>query len=109
MNEDREPKTAGIPPAKQGALAVLQFWENPEAPPKMHELTRLAEAVLEVSRYHQPVGTQEKRHGEVAGALATFLEAICVECPPGPERSTAISRAREAKMWASAAIALEGK
>ena len=29
-------------------------------------------------------------------------------CPPGSERSTAISRIREGKMWASAAVALEG-
>ena len=66
-------------------------------------------ASQEVAYYHRPTGDQGERHGRLSHALANLLQEIVNVCPPGPERSTAISRAREAKMWASAAIALEGR
>lgn len=98
-----EPKTAGIAPAQRGALSVLQF--EPFGGAGSH----LAEAAREVATYHAPTGTQAARHQALSSALADFLLAIVDNTEPGPERSTAISRAREAKMWASAAVALEGK
>lgn len=100
-----EPKTLGILPAKTGALAVLQFSPTAESQDFNYEGVR--EASLEVATYHAPKGSQAARHGTLTTALAAFLEDIIKSAPPGPERSTAISRAREAKMWASAAVALE--
>lgn len=94
--------TAGIAPAQKGALSVLQF------EPARGGGSHIANAALEVASYHAPTGDQAKRHMDLSVALAAFLEAIVAAAPPGPERSTAISRAREAKFWASAGIALEG-
>lgn len=103
---EHEPKTAGIPPATRGALQVLQFAtpDNADMDPE-----RVAWAAHEVATYHAPVGDQAERHKMLSAALAEFLSVMVAMAPPGPERSTAISRAREAKMWASAAIALEGR
>jgi hypothetical protein len=69
--------------------------------------SELQEAARDVATYHAPDADQAQRHRELSEALEAFLVAVAVNTPPGPERSTAISRAREAKMWASAAIALE--
>lgn len=95
-----EPKTFGIPPANQGPLQVLQFHEGPWS-------FEVGVAADEISRYHGPNEGQATRHKALSFALKSFLSEIVTSAPPGPERSTAISRAREAKMWASAAIALE--
>lgn len=111
MSEDREPKTAGIPPATgrftwgaDAPLAVLQFADVIKTSIPTDQIRA---AAREVSIYHPPVGNQAQRHAQLSGALEAFLTLLVLNCPPGPERSTAISRAREAKMWASAAIALE--
>lgn len=100
-----EEKTLGIKPAERGALQVLQF-ANCEA--GINPLS-VATAAKEIANYHAPVGSQAARHQGLSDALSDFLLTLVTFAPPGPERSTAISRAREAKMWASAAIALEGK
>lgn len=107
--------TKGIPMAPKGsALRTLQ-----EAPMRMHheapgaeteaKLEALYDAGREVTSYHSPTGDQAARHGELSKAFAAVIVQIVESCPPGPERSTAISRAREAKFWSSAAIALEGR
>lgn len=89
-------------PAEKGALQTIQ--QNG----LRCEGSELATACAEVSTYHAPTGDQAARHAHLSQALASFLYAIAVATPPGPERSSAISHARDAKMWASAAIALEG-
>ncbi len=101
---DTNPKTAGIAPANKGALSVLQFATHENTAPE-----EVGAAALEVASYHAPVGDQAERHKILSVALAEFLSTLVGMCPPGPERSTAISRAREAKFWASAAVALEGR
>jgi hypothetical protein len=100
----KEPMTRGIAPATGGALAVLQH------EPLHGGGSHVQEAAREIASYHamDPDGDQANRLTSLAVALADFLEDIVRLSPPGPERSTAISRAREAKFWASAAIALEG-
>lgn len=90
--------------SQTGALNVLQFSRvgveyDPEA---------VRKAATEVVSYHAVHPGQLQRLTRVADAAATLLVHIVETCPPGPERSTAISRLREAKMWASAAISLEG-
>lgn len=111
-----EPKTAGIAPAQKGALAVLQFTPPYAAITAITEMDKAKEisdkvysAAREVATYHTPTGDQAARHANLSGALAYFLEALVANTPSGPERSTAISRAREAEMWASAGLALEGR
>lgn len=99
-----EEKTLGIKPAERGALQVLQFASYDTTNP-----VSVAVAAKEIANYHAPVGNQAARHQGLSDALSDFLLVLVTFAPPGPERSTAISRAREAKMWASAAIALEGK
>lgn len=97
-------KTLGIEPAHRGALNTLQFFRHAGEgiPAEVHE------AAEEISTYHPPSESQAIRHKALSLALEEFLVALVDNCPSGPERSTAISRAREAKMWASAAVALEG-
>jgi hypothetical protein len=107
-----EAKTAGIlPETGPVALGVLQFsqCESREViqAGSQFDLNRVNRAAKEVATYHRPDGDQAMRHQELTESLALFLEAIVRYVPPGPERSTAISRAREAKMWASAGVALE--
>ena len=110
IDDQRVPKTAGIPPAKTGALAVLQFATNatPEAPWPDATGEAIEKAADDVATYHAPTEDQARRHANLSTAVASFLFAVVHNCPPGPERSTAISHIRTAKMWASAAVALEG-
>lgn len=110
-NMDPNPLTKPIdPPALRGALAVLQFTPNPNlGVPWPHEVVdAVVKAATEVATYHAPTGNQAERHSRLSQATAAFLMVVVEACPPGPERSTAISRIREGKMWASAAVALEG-
>lgn len=106
-----DPPTKGIPRAEnrpgQRSLHILQSSPNRLRDYDLHE--KVAEAAWEVSIYHAPVGDQVSRHMNLSAALANFLIVIVENVPAGPERSTAISRAREAKMWASAGVALEPK
>lgn len=99
--------TPGIPRAQAGALQVLQS-ANFTFPANQYRGVVEA-AAREISGYHA-VGTgQAERLKALECGLATFLAELVYNCPPGSERSTAISRAREAKFWGAAAIALEGK
>lgn len=99
--------TRGIAPAHDGALGVLQHTLHGLDIEEEGPATEVQDAANEVARYHAPVGDQAARHEALAATLAAFLVDIVRYAPPGPERSTAISRAREAKFWASAAVALE--
>lgn len=69
----------------------------------------LLDSAREVVTYHKPDDAQLARHLKLAEAASVFLAAIVANTRIGPERSTAIARAREAKMWASASIAMEGR
>lgn len=112
MEMNDKPKTAGIASAQKGALTVLQFeppYTEIEVSDAIDASERVRTAAREVATYHAPTKSQANRHKNLSDALTYFLEALVANCPPGPERSTAISRAREAKMWASSGVALEGK
>lgn len=89
----------------QRALAVLQ--NAPQGGGLPSDRDDVVFAAGEVSSYHSPVGNQAVRHQNLAAQLAEFLIAIVDNCPPGADRSNAIRCAREAKHWASAAVALE--
>ena len=110
---DTTPKTAGIPPAQKGvlsALSLLQFTPNSTPRALWDDAVgkSIEKAAQEVASYHAPTEEQAARHRLLANAAADLLFRVVQLCPPGPERSTAISRIREGKMWASAAVALEG-
>jgi hypothetical protein len=65
------------------------------------------ENVASVVRYHAPATEdQVYAHERLAMAAEDFVRAILVHAPDCADRTTAIRCAREAKMWASAAVAL---
>ena len=102
--------TRGIAPAQTGALAVLQHTVHHRSGERgFDDDADVRLAAREIASYHAPSEDQIDRLGALTAALEDFLVLIVRLCPPGPERSTAISRAREAKFWAAAAIALEGR
>lgn len=101
----RAPKTAGIPPAQSGALSILQFTQPGMRSPQEN----VSAAANTISTYQTPTELAAQRHAAIGAATEAFLVAIVDNCPPGPERSTAISRIREGRMWANAGVALEGK
>lgn len=113
-------KTPGGHDATSGAMLVLQFGSyiregndnrrDCKPDPVSHaERAVLHKAVNEVSSPHEVSHAQKMRLQSVGIALSHFLAILVESCPPGPERSTAINRALEAKMWGSLSIALEGK
>jgi hypothetical protein len=71
-----------------------------------HDVVRAAAA--EVVRYHKPTSTQREQHEHLASAAEGMIAAILFACPPCADRTAAIRSVREAKMTASAAVALEG-
>lgn len=66
------------------------------------------ENAAEVIRYHRPTEEQIKRHEALAVAAEAMLRAILDNCPPCADTSAALRLVREAKMTASAAVALDG-
>ena len=65
------------------------------------------ENVADVVHYHKPTESQVKVHEDLAFAAERLIEHILTLVPDCADRSTAIRCVREAKMWASAAVALE--
>jgi len=65
------------------------------------------ENVHEVVRYHAPTPDQAMRHEKLAQGAADFIRLILETAPDSADRSAAIRQVREAKMTASAAVALE--
>jgi hypothetical protein len=64
--------------------------------------------VSDVVRYHKPTEEQIVQHEKLAVAAENFLRVILEQCPPCADTSAAIRLVREAKMTASAAVALNG-
>jgi hypothetical protein len=64
--------------------------------------------VAEVVRYHKPSEAQINAHEALAIAAENFIRAILLLAPPCADQTAAIRKVREAKMTASAAVALEG-
>ena len=65
--------------------------------------------VEDVFMYHAPEQGSEQAHLEVQEASVDLAKLIIEVCPSCPETTLAIRRLQEAKMWANAAIAHEGK
>jgi len=62
----------------------------------------------EVVRYHKPTEEQIKAHEALAVAAEAFIVAIFDNTPKCADQTAAIRHVREAKMTASAAVALDG-
>lgn len=90
-------------PADRGALRTLQ------TNPLNGNSPELISALAEICYYHAPTQEQAARHQALSAAAASFLQVVVQLTEPGPERSAAIAATREAKMWASASVALEGR
>lgn len=65
--------------------------------------------VDDMFEYHAWDAEQLARGAEVRAALANAAKVIIVNVPPGPDRSTAIRKIREARMDANSAITHGGK
>jgi hypothetical protein len=110
-------ETRGIAPAAPGTpLHTLQF----ASPGSAERLDRIVEDTIDIRNANRerlyraaraiaspgPLRTkgQEVRRQRIEYGLTDFLALLVETAPPGPERSTAISRARESAFWALAAI-----
>jgi hypothetical protein len=56
-------------------------------------------------RYHAPSEDGIVRHAAMSEIFAEALKCVDAVVPPGREKSLAITKIEEAKMWASAGIA----
>jgi hypothetical protein len=66
------------------------------------------ENASEVVRYHPPTPEQVAAHERLAAASEALILTILASCPSCADTSAAIRHVREAKMTASAAVALGG-
>lgn len=97
-----QPLTRGIAPAPRNTpLGILQQNEVGA------DSAALEKACVDVVATTSVNGEQAARLGRLSKAFAEALHVLVTVAPPGPERSTAISWLRAAKMFGSAAIAGE--
>jgi hypothetical protein len=59
-------------------------------------------------KYHPPKEGQPERYAEIRAEARLLALRLVKLCPPGRERSLALTKLEEAVMWANAAIAREG-
>lgn len=72
-----------------------------------HPSNTPAANLLDLFHYHAPRGGQPERYKAVNDAARELARVIVESCPGCADTSTAIRAAREARMWANSAIALE--
>lgn len=65
--------------------------------------------LLDPFGYIAPTGDMVIRRGEVSRRAHELYQAIIEEVPPSEERTIAIRKLREARMWANAAIVIHGR
>jgi len=74
----------------------------------MHPSNKISlENVKDVVYWHKQNRHQIERMEAIATKTEELLVMILNNCPECADRSVAISRVREARMWANSAIALE--
>lgn len=66
---------------------------------------RTEETIEKGFHYHAPYGDQPEPYDEINEAAKNLAEVINRNCPTGREKSLAITKLQESKMWANAAIA----
>ena len=79
--------------------------------PAMKEPPGSAARALQIGdalcRLHQGAHVPPEVFGRVRAHARGLVACIIEECPASPERSTAIAKAREALMWAIAALVVQ--
>jgi hypothetical protein len=63
----------------------------------------------DVFRYHQPTPEQEQAYLEVQAVMQQAAQTLLRHCPASTDRDHAMRQLRDARMWANASIALEGR
>lgn len=69
----------------------------------------IAAAIDDAFLYHPWTPEQEAKGNAVRGALIAALRVIVENVPPGPDRTAAIRKLREARMDCNSAITHDGK
>mgnify|MGYP001595371972 CR=1 FL=1 len=64
-----------------------------------------ADAIERLFTYHAPSEAQTHQYLRIRNAAKALVRCIDAECPPGPDRTAAVRKIREAVMTANAAIA----
>lgn len=59
--------------------------------------------------YHRPCSWQQEHYKAVRTSALSLARTIELCCPPGPDRTEAVRKVREAVMTANAAIATGGQ
>lgn len=63
------------------------------------------EALEELFTYHPPTEAQKLAYGSIRDSAKELARSILANCPPGPDRTAALRKVREAVMTANAGIA----
>jgi len=59
--------------------------------------------------YIDSTGAQVEMHKQVERAISAAYNAILISCPRSAERTLAVRKLQEARMWANAAIVFDGR
>lgn len=62
--------------------------------------------IVDLFTYHPPTEAQKTRYAAIRRDARFLAHCIALRCPESREKSLAITRLREAVMWANAAVAL---
>ena len=82
---------------------------NSATPKTQQELDLVHEGAEDCFTYHAWTKEQVDIGSKVRAALQSAFEVIIENVPPGPDRSTALRKIREARMDANSAITHEGR
>lgn len=71
---------------------------------------QLTEALLDaLFTYHAPTPEQLPKYAAINTAAKEFAKVVLANTPSSADQSHAVRLIRDARMWANAAIALDGK
>lgn len=95
--------------SKQRARADMQdtAGSTPGRPPRVGEIT--LDNVDDCFTYHPPNGCTLDAMSQVREASIATAKTILRTVPDCPDRTTALRKLREARMWANSALALGGR
>lgn len=64
------------------------------------------DTLVQALTYHPPTDQQKQHYEELRHFALEYGAAILANCPSSRERSLALTKLQEARMWANAAIAV---
>lgn len=86
----------------------IQYLNNAQ-PKTQQEFDLVKEGAEDCFTYHAWNEEQVQRGLAVRVALQMAFETVIQHCPPGPDRSVALRKIREARMDANSAITHQGR